>query len=77
MRTYRENPDGEANRQATRENRQGELAAVMATLHTAKDLVEQSAIIQRAQWIVRQQQLDDIQFSQEARWVAAITRKDT
>ena len=76
MQSYRENPDGEANRQATRENRQGELAAVMAGFHEA-DTMAQKEMIQRAQWIVRQQQLDDIQFDQEARWVAAITRKDT
>ena len=75
MQSYRENPDGEANRQATREARQAEFAAVMAGFHEA-DTMAQKEMIQRAQWIVRQQQLDDIQFDQEAAWVASITRKD-
>ena len=68
-------PDSEANRQATRQSRREEFALVMATLHTAKDLLEQSEIIQRAQWLVRQQQLDDVQFGTEQRWEKEITGK--
>ena len=76
MQSVRANPDSEANWQATKANRAAELAAVMAGFHEA-DTMAQKEMIQRAQWIVRQQQLDDIQFDQEAAWVAAITRKET
>ena len=72
MRTYRENPDGEANQRLTRDN---DLAVVMAKMATAKDLLEQREIILQAQWLVRQRQLDVIQEEQEQRWTKEIVRK--
>lgn len=72
MRSWRENPDGEDNQRLTREN---DLAVVMAKMATAKDLLEQREIIVKAQWLVRQRQLDVIQAEQEARWEKEIVRK--